>query len=173
MEHIPETRRRGRPAKTEADPVSSAPLPAAAQDAAPDGGTEGAASPVKRRRRASVGGHALKLNAPPRPGYTRRWVNDLDNRIAQADDLAYDFVNEKGIKTDDPSSRVSRLVGTKANGEPLRAYLMETPDELYAEGVAEKEAHNAQVDEAIRAGSYSEGQGDANTFGQGSIKVER
>lgn len=135
--------------------------------------TDKSASPPKRRRRASVGGHALKLGAPTRPGYTRRWVNDADNRIAELDELAYEFVHERGIQTDDPSSRVSRIVGTKANGEPLRAYLMETPDELYAEGVAEKEAHNAKIDDAIRAGRDSTGQMDANTYGQGSIKVER
>lgn len=132
-----------------------------------------AETPPKRRRRASVGGHAQKLAAPPREGYTRRWVNDADNRIANVGELAYEFVNEQGIKTDDPSSRVRRTVGTKANGEPLHAYLMETPNELYAEGVAEKEALNAQVDEAIRQGRYSEGHGDENTYGRGSIKVER
>jgi len=127
------------------------------------------AAPSKRRRRASVGGHALKLQAPVRAGYTRRWMNDLNNRIAEADDLAYDFVFEKGIKTDDPSSRVSRIVGTKANGEPLKAYLMETPNELYAEGVSEKEAQNARVEDDVREGRYSEGHGGDNTFGSGSI----
>lgn len=150
--------RRGRPPKSEAD-VS----------------VEGeAGAPIKRRRRASVGGFAQKLDAPARPGYTRRWVNDKDNRIAEVDGLAYDFVSERGIKTDDPSSRVARTVGTMANGEPLKAYLMETPDELYAEGVAEKEAHNGKVDEAIRRGRYADGMGDETAFGSGSIKqVER
>ena len=131
------------------------------------------AAPSKRRRRASVGGHAVKLAAPARPGFTRRWVNDTDNRIANVGELAYEHVTAPGLKTDDPSSRIARTVGTKANGEPLNAYLMETPDELYAEGVAEKEALNAQVDEAIRQGRYSEGHGDENTYGRGSINVER
>lgn len=164
MEHIP-ARRRGRP------PIAVAPPQAPASSASPSPTDVGA--PVKRRRRASVGGHATKLMAPSRPGYTRRWVNDAANRIAEIDELAYEFVSEQGIKTDDPSSRVRRLVGTQANGEPLHAYLMETPDELYAEGVAEKEAHAAQVDEAIRAGRDSTGQMDDKSYGQGSIKVER
>lgn len=163
MEHIPETRRRGRPPLTE-----KAPEPTIRVEA-----TEAPEKPMKRRRRASVGGHALKLSAPTRPGYTRRWVNDADNRIAELNELAYDFVNEAGCKTDDPSSRVAKIVGTKANGEPLKAYLMETPDELYAEGVAEKEAHNAQTDKAIREGRDSTGRMDENSYGHGSIKVDR
>lgn len=161
MEHIPEVRRRGRPPIAQTDAAIAA-------EAQP----ETAAAPSRRRRRASVGGHAMKLAAPVRPGYTRRWFNDQNNRIAEAEELAYEHVTEPGIQTDDPSSRVRRVVGTKANGEPLYSYLMETPDELYAEGVAEKEAHNAKVDEAIRDGRDSTGSGDL-TRGHGSIQVER
>lgn len=134
-----------------------------------------AAQPAKRRRRASVGGHAMKLSAPAKPGHTRHWFNDIRNRIAEAHELGYDHVTEQGIKTDGPGSRVSRLVGTKPNGEPLHAFLMETPDELYAEGIAEKEAHNRQIDEAISAGSPTDTPiGPASeTYGEGSIKRDR
>lgn len=133
---------------------------------------EAPAPPAKRRRRSPVGGRALKLAAPPRPGFKRRFVNDDGNNLADKEELGYEFVSETGIKTADPGSRVSRLVGTKANGEPLHAYLMETPDELYAEGEAEKEAANRQIDEAITAGRDSTGRLE-NQYGQGSIKVER
>lgn len=155
--------RRGRPSQVQ-DVMSPS-------VAAADGGHE----KTKRRRRASVGGHALKLSAPARKGFVRRWFNDDGNRIADADALGYDYVTEAGVQSSDPGSRISRLVGTKANGEPLRAYLMETPNELYAEGVAEKEAHNRQIDEAIVAGRDSTGQMPANaeTYGQGSIKSDR
>lgn len=104
---------------------------------------------VGRRRRASVGGHALKLQAPQRDGYIRRWVNDDGNRIANAEGLAYDFVLDTSIAGTGEGSRVSRLVGTKANGEPLRAFLMETPAEEFQAGVAEKEAHIKALDEAM------------------------
>lgn len=127
-----------------------------------------------RRRRSTSGTNALKLSAPTRKGYTRRWVNDDGNRIAEADELAYDFVHEAGITSSDPGTRISRLVGTKANGEPLRAYLMETPDELYAEGVAEKEARARQTDEAIAAGRDLDGQHQSDGYaGQGSITRDR
>lgn len=167
-ENIP--KRRGRPPiNAEAPAQQQAPQPV------PDD-PQADAAPPKRRRRASVGGHALKLSAPVRPGHTRRWFNDNDNRIAQADELAYDFVHDPDAQSTDTGSRVSRLVGTKPNGEPLRAYLMETPDEFYAEGVAEKEAHNRQIDDAILAGVDSTGQlgaPKAETYGQGSIQRDR
>lgn len=143
-------RRRGRPPANPAPAAPPAAEPAvAAVEAAPEA--------PKRRRRPSVGGHAMKLNAPTRPGYVRRWCNDSDNTIANRDELGYSFVTDGSIQSSDPGSRVSRLVGTKKNGEPLRAYLMETPDELYAEGVAEKEAEAQRIDQAISAGETSEG----------------
>lgn len=132
------------------------------------------AEPTTRRRRASVGGHALRLQAPQKEGWTRRWFNDDANRIADAKELGYSHVSDTGIKTSAPGSVVSRLVGTKANGEPLSAFLMETPNELYAEGLSEKEAHNRQIDDAIKAGRDSTGQmSPTETYGQGSIKSDR
>jgi len=133
------------------------------------------ATPRRQRRpRMGTGGHQLRLAAPTRKGETRRWVNDDGNRIAEMQDLGYAFVTETGIQTDAPGSRISRRVGTKANGEPLHAYLMETPDELYAQGVAEKEAHARSIDEAIRAGRDSTGRLPPDeSYGHGSIKVER
>lgn len=132
----------------------------------------------KRRRRAKVGGFSMKLTAPARPGYTRRWFNDDGNRLAEAAELGYEHVSETGLKTSSPGSRVSRLVGTKANGEPLHAFLMETPDELYAQGVDEKEAVARQVDEAITRGeATSDGQmshiPESETYGHGEIRSDR
>jgi hypothetical protein len=168
--------RRRRPAQTLPDkPIELAsvlnPAPDSPPSSAAAGGAASTASP-KRRRRSSVGGHALKLTAPTREGHTRRFVNDDGNRLAEMQELGYEFVSDTGIKTTDPGSRVSRLVGTKANGEPLHAYLMETPDELYAEGVAEKEAANRLIDEAIEAGRDSTGRLE-NQYGHGSITTDR
>ncbi len=156
-----EPKRRGRPPLTETGNVLADNL------AAPDA--------RKRRRRASVGGHTLKLQAPTRAGYVRRWVNDDGNRIANAEELAYDFVLDTSIQGTGEGSRVSRLVGTKANGEPLRAYLMETPKEEYRAGLADKEAVNRQIDEAITSGVDSTGQlaPASEQYGEGSIKRDR
>jgi len=150
------TPRRGRPPAIKADEPA-----------------EGVA-PTTRRRRASVGGAAMKLLAPTRPGYVRRWFNDLGNRVADAQELAYDFVQDPDIKSHSQDTRISRLVGTKPDGSPLHAFLMETPEDEYAGGLAEKEAHNRKVDEAIRDGRDSTGQMDSReTYGHGSIKTDR
>jgi len=140
--------------------------------------TESADMSVKlpgRRRRASVGGHALKLKAPEREGYIRRWINDKDNRLADAQELAYDFVTDSAIQSTGEGSRVSRLVGTKANGEPLRAYLMETPAEEYRAGIAEKEAHLQEIDAAMHAIVDETGKPvpKSEQTGQVSIKHDR
>lgn len=126
-----------------------------------------------RRRRASVGGHSLKLSAPARDGYVRRWFNDDNNRIAEAKELAYEHVTDQSAQSSSSDTRISRLVGTKANGEPLRAFLMETPVEEYAAGQAEREAQNRMVDEAITAGRDSTGQMTSETYGRGSIQRDR
>lgn len=155
-----EPRRRGRPPH-----VATAEAPAA----------DPAAATARRRRRASVGGHNLKLEAPTRAGYVRRWVNDIGNRIAEAEQLAYDFVTDTSIQGTGEGSRVSRLVGTKPNGEPLRAYLMETPEEEFQAGAEDKEAVNRQIDDAITRGEDSTGQlgPKSEQYGEGSIKRDR
>ena len=70
-----EAPRRGRP-----------PLNAAATVTTATDGTEAPAAPG-RRRRSNVGGHALKLAAPSRPGFVRRWFNDDKNRLADAEEF--------------------------------------------------------------------------------------
>lgn len=168
-------KRRGRKAKAQPTVEASSAL-ATAPIAAEAAVAQAAPAPAKRRRRASVGGHALKLGAPSREGFQRRWFNDDGNRLATADDLGYDHVSDTGLKTSSPGSRVSRLVGTQPNGEPLHAFLMETPDELYAEGLAEKEAVCRLTDEAILAGKDSTGtvspDSPKETYGHGSIRTD-
>jgi len=133
--------------------------------------TNDGASKTKRRRRGSVGGHALKLGGvPERKGFVRRWVNDDANRLAEVEELAYTFVEDPRVQSSDTGSRISRLVGTKATGEPLRAYLMETPIEEFQSGVDEREENHRQIEAAIIAGRDSTGKLD-NQYGQGEIKA--
>jgi hypothetical protein len=169
-------RRRPRQAKPAGDPVVlDKVITKPAQEPPAATGGDATATPSaspQRRRRASVGGHAMKLSAPSRPGFKRRFFNDDGNRIAEAEELGYVPVSDTKAKSPGLGSSDTRLVGTKATGEPLRSILMETPDELYAEGVAEKEAANRQIDEAIAAGRDSTGRLE-NQYGHGSIKVDR
>jgi hypothetical protein len=132
------------------------------------------AKPTTRRRRASVGGHALKLTAPLREGFKRHWFNDTGNGLANAESLAYDHVSDTGLQSSNLGSRVSRLVGTQTNGEPMHAFLMETPLHEYEAGLKEKEVHNRQIDDAIVAGRDSTGQLAADGYkGSGSIQSGR
>ncbi len=146
-------KRRGRPPQAkQAGPdgdtvtVAKAPEPAAPPEAAE------APAPTRRRKRADIGGQHLKLKAPEREGYQRRWVNDTPGRIAMFQELAYDHVSEQGIKSDSPDSRVRRLVGTMAGGAPQYAYLMETPLSEYRAGIEEKEEARKPFEAAIRRG---------------------
>lgn len=157
MENAP-LRRRGRPARVVENPVAET------QEAAP----KAAPAPTKRRRRASVNGLNLKLAAPSRPGYQRRWFNETPGRLAEAEELAYTHVSDASIKSDGTDSRVRRLVGTQANGQPMYAYLMETPIEEYQAGQAEREEEHRAVDLAIKEGRDATGR-VTNSYGEGSI----
>jgi hypothetical protein len=151
-------RRRGRPPVTEQSAIA--------------GNTSGevAEAPAKRRRRAAVTGLNLKLAAPERAGMQRRWFNDVPGRLAEANELAYGHVKDASIKSDGTDSRVRRLVGTQANGQPLYAYLMETPVEEYQAGIQEREEIHAAVDTAINEGRDATGR-ITNGYGEGSIKA--
>lgn len=125
----------------------------------------------KRRRRGGVGGHQLKLGGVPvREGFVRRWVNDDANRLADVEELAYTPVEDRRIQSSDTGSRISRLVGTKATGQPLRAYLMETPADEYRVGVDEREENHRQIEAAIIAGRDSTDKLE-NQYGHGEIKT--
>ena len=103
----------------------------------------------------------------------RRWVNDDGNRVANMQELAYDFVTDTSIEGTGEGSRVSRLVGTKANGEPLRAFLMETPVEEYQAGLEEKEAHLKSIDEAMTAIVDERGQRVPGGEQTGQVSIQR
>lgn len=134
--------------------------------------TEGSPVPAsKRRRRAKVGEAAVKLKAPQRPGYIRRFAIARPDRIAELEELGYTVVSDPSIPTTGlGSGTVQRPAGTGEDGSFYRHILMETPDELYAEGRAELEEHNSQTDKAIRSRRPDQTSAD-ELFGEGSINV--
>lgn len=115
---------------------------------------------AQRRRRASVGGLALKLDAPQREGYVRRWVNGDPLRIARMEELGYTRVSEAAgegkSRTDGLGTRITRHAGRDEDGKPFQAVLMETPVEFHHEGEAEKEAGRKSFEETIRRGLKTE-----------------
>lgn len=95
-------------------------------------------------------------------GKRLRWVNDTaDGRLQNAELGGYEFVTADGTErigegsngNSDLGSRVSRIVGTKEDGQPMRAYLMAIDEELYQEDQAEKQKEVDQIDTHIRSGA--------------------
>lgn len=117
----------------------------------------GAATPEpQRRRRASTGGFRLKLDAEQRPGFTRRFVNGTPERLREMEDLGYSVVSGAASdgrkRTDGLGSTISRHAGRDDEGKAYQAVLMETPNDLYAQGEAEKEDGRKAFEETIRRG---------------------
>lgn len=123
-----------------------------------------------RRKRTPFGVPRLKMNLDDATmsrlqaeEKVPRWINDTDNRIAEAQSGDYEFVASDiaPIKTGDKEEvaeqdrRVRKIVGKHKDGSPLYSYLMAIPKEYYNEDQAEKEAMNRKVDEAIKGGSPS------------------
>jgi hypothetical protein len=117
-----------------------------------------------RRERVPLGAPRLKLSAPERPGYKRRWINDVGGRPEQAEAGGYEFVTDTGLQigetavgsgNQDLGSRVSRIVGTLPNGQPKRAYLMEIREEFYENDQKEKQQRLDKIDDQIRGGTFN------------------
>jgi hypothetical protein len=131
---------------------------------------------VGRRKRGSTGGFALKLQAPQRPGYVRRFVNGDPARIQRMqDELGYTMVNdvagEGNARTDGLGTRIARHAGKDENGKPFQTYLMETPIEEYQIGMEEREEGRKPFEEAIRRSTDTTGEvPDAYQPGQSTIR---
>jgi len=128
-----------------------------------------------RRARSSTGGLTLKLEAPQRKGYVRRFVNGDPLRIARMEELGYAFVatpaGEGTARTDGLGSRISRHAGKQDNGEAYQTFLMETPETEFALGIVDKEEARKPFEDAIRRSADTTGQvEDAYQPGQSTIR---
>lgn len=115
---------------------------------------------LQRRRRSSVGGQALTLDAETRPGFQRRFVNATPKRLAEMRELGYVPVEgaepEGKRRTQGLGASISRHAGIDTQGKPYQAVLMETPDQLFEQGEAEKEDGRKAFEETIRRGLKTE-----------------
>lgn len=114
-----------------------------------------------RRKRIPLGVPRLKLNAPTRPGYVRRWVNDDAGRLDAAQQGGYEYVlgeaRPDGVATEGMGAKISRVVGTREGGAPITAYLMEIRKEWYDEDQKAKQAGVNATEEALKRGSDEHG----------------
>lgn len=130
-----------------------------------------------RKERIPLGTPRSKLAVGKREGFQRRWVNDAGGRISNAEEGGYQFVQDGQAKPQDGGNsdlgtRVSRIVGTKEDGSPLRSYLMEISEEFYQDDQRAKLKAVDEVDAAIRRGSLNEKPDDNRYVPKHGIKVE-
>lgn len=120
-----------------------------------------------RERKADMGGMRLKLSVNGKvDGYHLYWENDEDGAIETLLYAGFDFVTpaevemESAIVQDkDLGNRVSRYVGKKSDGSPLRAYLLKCPDDVWTERERDRYSQADKWDGAIKAGTIQHGDG--------------
>jgi len=136
-----------------------------------NGATREARAP--RSNRVPFGAPELKMRADERPGFKRRWFNDVPGRIGRAQKAGYEHVRDE--KSGQP---VSQVVGVAKEGGGQTAYLMEIPVEFYQEDQAAKDAPLRQFDQDVRRGAVNGSPGQdgryvpQNADGTSRIKIE-
>jgi hypothetical protein len=100
-----------------------------------------------------------KLTAPPREGYVRRFVNDVDGRIQMFEDAGYEAVRAP-TQVGDPMAGDSSQLGSvvrKPVGGGVDAVLMEIPKEWYDEDQLAKEHRLKEKEKALLSEAKGEG----------------
>lgn len=115
-----------------------------------------------RSTRVPLGVARSKLSVPGRDGYVRRWINDTEGRLANAEAGGYQFVADPSLQIGqqdidnenrDLGARTSRVVD-KTTGQ--KAYLMEIKEEFYEEDQAAKVRKVEETDRRIKRGKLEE-----------------
>ena len=113
---------------------------------------------AQRERPKNFGGPRLKLAVIGEiPGFHLYWENDNEGAIEQLLYEGFDFVKPDEVhmashivSDADVAARVSRYVGAKSDGSPMRAYLMKCSDETWAERQSYRYAQADDWDNSIR-----------------------
>ncbi len=109
-----------------------------------------------------------KLSAPEIPGYHLHWMKGTPDRLQQAYQGGYEFVDMKETSlgnfslggdaahdgNTDMGSRVSVLAGDDvgADGQPIRLYLMKIKEEWHQEDLAQQGEHSEKIRATLMAG---------------------
>ena len=121
-----------------------------------------------RKMRVPPGIPARSLDYPAREGYTRRIVCDRHGRLDKFLAGGWSFVQQdaleeksagalKATTREGVDSRVSQVVGSHKDNQPMTGYLMEIPVELYEEDQAEKMEHIDNLESGLRQGTDTDG----------------
>lgn len=118
-----------------------------------------------RSKRVPLGVARSKLSVPTRQGYVRRWVNDTEGRLLQAQQGGYEYAQDQSLQIGSPDvdnenrdlgARISRVVD-KSTGQ--KAYLMEIKEEFYKEDQAAKQKAVKAKDDLIKHGKLDDDDG--------------
>lgn len=173
-QEAPLRRNRTTAAQTLATPEATPAVVPGSDNTLPRGVSEAAIA--RRRAATNIGGFNKRLSAKPMPGFSLRFVNDIEGRIENFLALGWDYVmqNEQGIEQEstDPGKKVSRVVGSLPSGEPMRAYLLKIPEEWYKDDQKKEQGERAKVDEAIRRGLVGVKPGDKRYAPKEGISIK-
>lgn len=116
-----------------------------------------------RSTRVPLGVARTKLAVAGRAGYVRRWINDKEGRLQNAEAAGYQFVSDPNLRIGDADisnenrdlgARTSRVVD-QTTGQ--KAYLMEIKAEFYEEDQEAKAKQLDETDRRIRTGRVDTG----------------
>lgn len=105
-----------------------------------------------------------------------RWINDSPARIlVKVQREFWDIVKADGnvVEGADLGDAVSHVVGTEANGSPLRSYLCRKPRSFYDEDQAVKSAELDRQMADLRRGNSRDGGAQADYIPAGGINIGR
>lgn len=125
------------------------------------------ASSAQRTRPLQLGGVRLKLEVFTLiEGYHLYWANDQNNEVEMLIEEGFDIVKPEEVgmanrivQDADVANIVTKYVGTKEDGTPLRAYLLKIPEEQWQAREDHRYAQADEWDEGIRQGSISNVEG--------------
>jgi len=125
-------------------------------------------SEIRRQRptRTPIGAGNV-LTAQQRPGYVRRFVNDVDGRVERFIEAGYEPVKTPMADTSDPKAGKASILSNvvrKPVGGGMHAVLMEIPEYWHAEDQAARQREVDAIEETM-APNEDEGQ-----FGKVEIK---
>ena len=133
----------------------------------------------QRKKRVPLGVPRLKLSVTERKGYQRRWVNDVGDRLLQAQEGGYEFVTKNDAEFTEPDAgnqnvsvndKISKVVGT----DGTKAYLMEIPLAMYNSDQIAKAKRIDEVENGLKHGDDAHGRtgSDGRYVPREGIKIE-
>jgi hypothetical protein len=110
-----------------------------------------------------------KMTTTQKPGFVRRFVNDIGDRIERLKLAGYRVVEEQVSVGEDNVVKQNQTLGSGARrnvGGGMQAILMEIPQELYEADQKEKQREIARKESTIIKKKKSAPDGDDGTYGE-------